>query len=237
MKTSESIKDISAALAKARKAFHPVVKDKVANVKSDKGSYSFAFADLSSVLDAIKDGLSDNGIAVVQAASTDGAGVTVETRLSHASGEWIESALTMKVDGNRPQNIGSAITYARRYALSAMVGVSSEQDDDANAAEGNDRKIEDRPKTQTAKVKDAVQAIRAQVNDPKLRKAAAFKTLERLGFTDAGMRAKLAELLGRTFPLGKEIILQDKGELERVEALVAHLESTAKHGSDAAHAQ
>jgi ERF superfamily len=138
MKTSESIKDISAALAKAQGAMGPVIKDKTAKVQMKAGgAYSFDYADLASVLDVVRPALAANGIAIVQTPSVHEGQVVVETRLAHASGEWMESALSTKAEDLSPQKIGSAITYLRRYSLSCMVGVASEEDDDGNAAEGN----------------------------------------------------------------------------------------------------
>lgn len=211
MKTSESIKEIAAALAKARKTFHPVVKDKVAHVKSDKGSYSFAYADLSSVIDAVKDALSDNGIAVIQAASASDGAVTVETRLVHLSGEWIESAITMRADGGKPQNVGSAITYARRYGLSGMVGISSEEDDDANAAQGNQRTVTER------KSKDAAEAVRAAAakapngsarrvpQTPEERRKDLRERMDKLGIPGAKQAEQVGEWIGR--PVDSKTVL------------------------------
>jgi hypothetical protein len=66
---------------------------------------------------------------------TDGGGnIPVETRLLHASGEWMGTAITMNPQDGKPQSAGSAITYGRRYALAAMVGVVSDDEDDGNAA-------------------------------------------------------------------------------------------------------
>ncbi len=231
MKTSESIKEIGAALAKARAGFHPVVKDRVAHVKSDKGSYSFAYADLSSVIDAVRGALSDNGIAVVQGTATGPEGVTVETRLVHASGEWIESAITMRVEGNRPQNIGSAITYARRYGLSAMVGISSEEDDDANAAEGNHREV----KTNGSKSSDAAAKVKAaaakQANatpapkDSLERKADLKLRMASLGIPGAKMAEQLGDWIGR--PVDKDTILS-ADDWSRADAAIAQAKANAE---------
>jgi hypothetical protein len=203
MKTSEQIGKLAEALAKAQHSFRPVVKDKVAHVKSDKGSYSFAYADLASVLDAVRDALAANMIAVVQATGTGPEGITVETRLVHASGEWMESAITMKVEGNRPQNIGSAITYARRYGLSAMVGISSEEDDDANAAQGHQREIRERKSNGAA---EAVRAAAAKPptgsakripQTPEERKEDLKARMKALGVPGAQMAEQLGEWIGR----------------------------------------
>lgn len=99
------------------------------------------YADLASVWEAIRQPLSKNGLAIVQLPSADGPRVTVVTILCHKSGQYITSTLTMLARENSPQGIGSAITYARRYSLMAIVGVAPE-DDDGEAAQGRDKKRE-----------------------------------------------------------------------------------------------
>jgi hypothetical protein len=91
------------------------------------------YADLASVWDACRAPLAKNGLSVLQPVRADGPSVTVTTILAHSSGEWIEESLTMTAAQNTPQGVGSAITYGRRYGLSAMVGIAPE-DDDGNAA-------------------------------------------------------------------------------------------------------
>jgi hypothetical protein len=126
---SASIAKLAAALAKAQGEIEGASKDKT------NPHFKSAYADLASVWDACRAALSKNEIAVIQTPSADGSKVTVETILAHSSGEWISDQLTMTAQDARPQAIGSCITYARRYALSAMVGVAPE-DDDGNAASG-----------------------------------------------------------------------------------------------------
>lgn len=94
-----------------------------------------AYADLLSVWRAANPALVANDIAVSQLCepSEDGAVVSVTTILMHKSGQWISGTVTMRPTKADPQGIGSAITYARRYALAAAVGVCPE-DDDGNAA-------------------------------------------------------------------------------------------------------
>ena len=94
------------------------------------------YAPLSDVLNAVRPILSKNGLSVLQSPSGDGEHIIVTTTLIHSSGEWIESPeLVLKADKATAQGAGSAITYARRYALSAILGISSEDDDDGNEAE------------------------------------------------------------------------------------------------------
>ena len=135
----QGIGKLIGALAKARKVFKPVMKS------SKNPFFKSNYADLAEVVDATKDGLSDNELAIVQPpafSKADGV-VEVVTLLAHSSGEWIKSLLEMPVVKQDPQGVGSAITYGRRYAYSGMVSVASEADDDGNAATGNKVRTEE----------------------------------------------------------------------------------------------
>ena len=128
MKTSDSIKELATALAKAQATMAGAKKD------STNPHFRSKYADLSSIWEACRDALTSNGIAVVQMTRARPEDVViVETRLLHSSGEWIEGELLVPVMKADAQGYGSAITYARRYALAAAVGVAPE-DDDGNAA-------------------------------------------------------------------------------------------------------
>lgn len=127
MQTSESIKEIAPALLKAQKGIKAALKD------STNPHFKSKYADLSSVIDAVKAPLNDCGILFTQGVSGEGSAVTVETRLIHTSGEWLASALTVPLVKLDAQGVGSAITYGRRYGLQALCGVPAE-DDDGNAA-------------------------------------------------------------------------------------------------------
>ena len=141
---SESIGKLAMALSKAQGE----MKD--AEKKSKNPFFGSMYADLNSVFEAIRPALSKNGIAVTQIIIPDPNFATVETLLIHESGEWLKSKITMKPSRYRkdgtceerldPQGFGSAYTYARRYALSAIVGIASEADDDGNNASGQDKK-------------------------------------------------------------------------------------------------
>lgn len=163
MKTSESVKEIAAALAAAQAEMGRVIKDKTAKVQTKiGGGYSFDYADLPSMLDVVKPALAKHNIALVQAAEVPDGVLRLDTRLLHSSGEWIESSLSMKPDDTSPQKIGSAITYARRYALGCMVGVAAEdEDDDGNAAQGNMAQVTQRPRQQPASTPPAEPAAKA----------------------------------------------------------------------------
>lgn len=127
---SETIGKLAEALAKAQGQMNNAAKD------SDNPFFKSKYADLAAVWDACRWPLSSNGLSVAQPITTSDAGVvTVETILMHLSGEWISSSLSIKPVKQDPQGVGSAITYARRFALGALVGVSA-ADDDGNEASG-----------------------------------------------------------------------------------------------------
>ncbi len=129
MDTSPTIDLLAAALAKAQGQLEGAVKD------SANPFFKSKYADLASVWEACRKPLAANGIAVVQSPSADGAKVSVETLLTHTSGQWIKGIVTVAAKDDSPQAVGSAITYLRRYALQSFVGVAPE-DDDAEAAQG-----------------------------------------------------------------------------------------------------
>ena len=124
---SRSIAQLATALAKAQGEIAGAAKDKT------NPHFKSSYADLASGWEACRGPLSKNGLAVLQPVLADGGRVTVTTILAHGSGEWISTDLTMSAGQNTPQGIGSCITYARRYALFALIGIAPE-DDDGNAA-------------------------------------------------------------------------------------------------------
>lgn len=136
MNRSEQINELAGALAKVQATAPTVVKDKTAKIQpKNGGEYRYSYADLGSVWEAIRKPLADNGLSVAQfPETTDNGNVIVETILMHTSGQWLSSALVTRPRDDTPQSIGSAITYLRRYALSAMVGVVADEDDDGAAA-------------------------------------------------------------------------------------------------------
>jgi hypothetical protein len=129
MNKSDSIAALAAALAKAQGQMKGAVKD------SANPFFKSKYADLASVVEAIRAAFSANGLSYIQTLEpSDKDEVRVETTLLHASGEWIScGVLSLPVSKADAQGYGSALTYARRYSLSAAVGVAPE-DDDGNAA-------------------------------------------------------------------------------------------------------
>lgn len=130
MKTSENIDQLATALTAAQGEIVPAPKD------ATNPHFKSRYADLSSIWSACRSALSKHGLAVIQTPSVQDGRVRITTRLIHKSGQWIESELDLKLIQDTPQAVGSAITYGRRYSLSAMVGVVSDDDDDGNVASG-----------------------------------------------------------------------------------------------------
>lgn len=126
---SEQINELAAALAKAQGKITGALKD------SANPFFKSKYADLASVWDACRAALSENGLSVIQLPESDDSGVFVITTLAHSSGQWMRSRLRLTPKDTSPQGMGSAITYGRRYALAAAVGVA-QIDDDGNAASG-----------------------------------------------------------------------------------------------------
>lgn len=135
MEKSDNIKELAIALCKAQGDIKPAIKD------TTNPFFKSKYADLASVWEACRGPLSNNGIFVSQHPTLEGCIVTIETMIMHISGEWMSSKLSMSSKDTSPQAIGSTITYARRYSLSSIIGISSEEDDDGNAATGNNSNL------------------------------------------------------------------------------------------------
>jgi hypothetical protein len=127
MPTSPTIAALAAALVKAQSAMGGAKKD------STNPHFKTAYADLASIWDACRAPLANAGLSIVQLVSSDATHAIVETILAHSSGEWVSSLLAVPLTKADAQGLGSAITYGRRYALAAIVGVCP-ADDDGEAA-------------------------------------------------------------------------------------------------------
>lgn len=131
MRTSEQINELATALAAAQ------AEMKNAKLNKTNPHFKSKYADLAEIRDTVTGPLSKNGIAVAQGTDADGTVIVVVTRLIHKSGQWIESRFPIAYD--KPQTMGSAYTYAKRYSLAAICNIAAEEDDDANAA--NDKPV------------------------------------------------------------------------------------------------
>lgn len=128
MPQSDSIKNLATALSK--------VQGELTYAKKDSANPFFKsrYADLESVWDACRSLLAKNGLSIIQMPGNYFEGrMWLITRLCHESGEWIEQEMSLPVQKPDAQGAGSALTYMRRYALAAFVGIV-QADDDGNEA-------------------------------------------------------------------------------------------------------
>lgn len=128
---SDCITDLATALAKAQAAMKPAIRENV------NPHFRSRYADLASVWEACREALAANDLAVAQLPDLHGDEVGVTTLLCHKSGQWLSSRVAMVMPRRDPQIVGSAITYARRYGLAAMVGVAPEDDDAETTRKAN----------------------------------------------------------------------------------------------------
>lgn len=123
--------DLAAALVAFQGSAPTINKGRTA----DMGSYSYKYADLADVWDAIREPLKTNGLAVTQSLTGGSTGfMGITTTVWHKSGQNFSETVEMAVGRSTPQQVGSHITYFKRYALSAALGLSTEEDDDGAAA-------------------------------------------------------------------------------------------------------
>lgn len=139
MNQSQEVNDLFSALSKAQATIKGALKD------STNPFFKSKYADLESVWDACREPLTAHGLSVIQTTEfSPDAGIYVVTTLGHSSGQWIKGTLPIMAIKQDPQGIGSAITYARRYALAAIVGLV-QVDDDGESAMGHVKGASDQP--------------------------------------------------------------------------------------------
>jgi hypothetical protein len=196
---SQTIGKLAEALSKAQSEITNALKDK------DNHFFKSTYADLASVWDACRDPLSKNGLSVTQPLSMDLNGrMILTTLLMHSSGEWISSMVPVVPVKQDPQSVGSAITYMRRFSLSALVGVAPSEkpteqdiddDDDGNAASGR-----------------GVQAPIAKA--PAVASPVKPKTVSEAPKAPAAVKGPSPAQLAKLFALAKEKGLHNKQELK-----------------------
>jgi hypothetical protein len=124
----EPVNELMAALAKAQ--------GEMSNAPFDATNPHFKskYATLASIRDATIPHLAKHGLSIHQVTKINGDGMLLATRLAHSSGQWIESVYPLP-NSSKPHEMGSAITYARRYSWAAITGIAAEEDEDGNAAQ------------------------------------------------------------------------------------------------------
>ena len=156
MNKSESIVEISKAMAKFQAEVKQPFKD------ANNPFFRSKYVPLENVVEAITQEAPKHGISFVQWASNDDTGrVGVSTMIMHTSGEYIEfDPVYMNADKNTAQGAGALISYLKRYSLSAVFGITSDQDDDGNNASGNTNKPKQQPKARPEQIKDLKDKIK-----------------------------------------------------------------------------
>jgi hypothetical protein len=128
--SSETIGAIAPALIKAQSQMQGISKE------GKNPAFKSKYVTLDSILDTLRPILTSNGLMLTQGSQQPETmqTVTVESRIIHTSGEWISTTVTIPVTKPDAHGLGSALTYGRRYSVSALLAISADEDDDANGA-------------------------------------------------------------------------------------------------------
>lgn len=208
--SSDKIDLLVTALVEAQSKMPAVPKTKTNPFFKSK------YADLSSVVETVEPVIANVGLAVAQFVSHDGASTTLKTFLMHTSGQWMGDEMVLHLGKSTPQDQGSAITYARRYAYCAALGIVSDDDDDGNAAsrsaksEPSTAKIESKPTTR-------VQAPPSTTDKPPtMRKLFAIMNGNHsIPKDDDGRHQWATKALGRDVTTFKDLTPEDVKALEK----------------------
>lgn len=134
MLESQSIQNIVPALIKFQKDVEDPKKD------AANAHFRMKYVTIDNLIKTIKPTLAKHDLAFTQDVTSEGGLVVVTSTLYHKSGEWLRAVTRLPVDKQTPQGTGSAFTYAKRYSLSALLGISADEDDDGNRAEDEAKK-------------------------------------------------------------------------------------------------
>lgn len=184
---------LTAALAAAQGELPAIRKDNVAKISPGR---EYRYADLATVLAAVRPVLSKHGLALVQRTDIREGALVLMTELRHASGEVIDTLYPVCATGARHQEMGGALTYARRYALCALLGIAADDDDDgATAAETPPVKAAKAPKQDDLKAR-AMKAVEMLADADPSKVEALTKRAEAVwsDLLDAGMASSAAML-------------------------------------------
>ena len=178
--------ELAAALVEFQGCVPPIKKTRTANM----GTYSYKYADISDIREAIREPLKSSGLAVTQSLNGGGESgyMTITTKVWHKSGQAQSSTIEFAIGKRTPQEVGSHLTYYKRYALSSELGLSTEEDDDGAAAS--------RPERANGKPADEVRDEAAQDEAVAAADGARreiLRGLEPLGWTDKKLIKRFAD--------------------------------------------
>lgn len=153
------MKELATALAQAQ------LEIKNATLNKINPHFKSKYADLAEIRDCLLPVMAKHGLTVVQMPDMRDGQMVLVSRLLHKSGEYMDSVYPINADPLKPQAVGSALTYARRYSLAAIGCISAEEDDDGNAAEKHPRKAEKAPNEQgKAASRPVYEALQKQIH-------------------------------------------------------------------------
>lgn len=174
MEQSASISNLAQALCRFQQKCNTIEFDSTVNASTAQGQeYSFRYASYPKIVAAIRPVLTECKLSYSQLAEPDG---SVTTLLIHESGEYLKSTLLIPAAHKGPRYIGSAISYARRYALSAILGLATDEDDNGNIASGNGEEKAANRKPAVKITKSFPPDTRPWINSEQLKQA-----IERIG--------------------------------------------------------
>lgn len=203
--------DTIAKLADALSKFQADVQDPAKN--SDNPFFKSKYVELDDLLASVRPVLSKYGLAVIQEPSGDEK-VCVKTIILHNSGEFIEfEPVVLKPVKTDPQGIGSAITYGRRYALSSILGVAWDADDDGNKASGRDKKDSHKTTLQEAQkqIADEKSNDRQGSKDSAIKWDSFWQNVKSFGLTEDQVHVIAGEVFGKEVKSLTDVI---KSQLE-----------------------
>lgn len=209
MKTSDQINELATALGKAQEAFPDIPKDKTVKVKTKGGvEYQYKYAELSSIVSATRPCLAKNSLSFLQGIVESEKGLICRTRLMHSSGQWVETETPVITDAADMQAMAAAFTYSRRYGLTAILGIATEDDTDGNGADRDNK-----PKQpQANQGKSQIQAPRLgqTVNVRALTSFEQKELAKKSGFTFSGKSwtkiVPVSELEKHSYPFEIEVV-------------------------------
>ena len=214
MNKSESIIELAKALSNLQGKMVAVKKDAI------NPFYKSKYATLDTIWEAIRKPLSENGLSIVQTMNLVGDKSILETTLYHISGEWISGTQLVNPVKDDPQSLGSAISYARRYSLSAILGIVTDEDDDANIATKPEAKPKTKEEPKSAEKPVSSTTETSQKSEPSISVAQTKKIyalVKEKGITTDQARAYLKKIFNKMST--KELTISEASRLiEDIEA-------------------
>jgi hypothetical protein len=187
MQQSNTIAELAKALSKAQGECSAATKEKANPFFKSK------YATLEEIVAVLKNPLANNGLSIVQMTDFDDKGIWITTQINHSSGEWINGKYPVNPTDGKPQSLGSAITYAKRYALQAAMLVPSE-DDDGNSAQQNHRQAPTPVAPKAVEQVDTLAELRAQVSKLVVKNKIPATEMRKFIATNFGEGSMLASL-------------------------------------------